>query len=166
VRWIATLGAVALLVGSCDESMDGQNRFRTYGPADNARDWPAPGEALPQVAGTVAQGDLERGRQIAEPPDVSPALLRRGQERYDIDCSVCHGLTGAGDGIVVARGFPRPRAFDDPRLLKAPARELVDAIGQGYGLMYSFADRVEPRDRWAVVAYIRALQLADRKAAP
>jgi mono/diheme cytochrome c family protein len=166
VRWIVPLVTMALLLGSCDESMDNQNRFTTYDSSDAVRDWPAPGDALPQVEGTVAQGDLERLREIAEPPDVSAALLQRGQERYDIACSVCHGLTGAGDGIVVAHGFPRPRAFDDPRLLKASARELVDAIGQGSGLMYSFADRVEPRDRWAIVAYIRALQLANWKAAP
>jgi mono/diheme cytochrome c family protein len=166
MRRIVPLAIMVLLLGSCDESMDYQNRFTTYGSSSAVRDWPAPGEALPQVEGTVAQGDLERLKEIAEPPDVSPALLQRGQQRFDIACSVCHGLTGAGDGIVVKRGFPRPAAFDDPRLLKASARELVDAIGQGFGLMYSFADRVEPRDRWAIVAYIRALQLADRKAAP
>ncbi len=164
MRRVPALLILLLLLGSCDESMDRQNRFRTYGAADAVPDWPAPGEALLPVEGTVAQGDLERERQVAEAPDVSPALLQRGRERYEIYCAACHGLTGAGDGIIVAHGFPRPLPFSDPRLLKAPARQMVDAIGQGAGLMYAFADRVEPQDRWAIVGYIRALQLADTKA--
>ena len=73
-------------------------------------------------------------------------------------------MTGDGDGIVVARGFPKPTRFSDPQLMEAPATELVTAIGQGYGTMYAFADRVEPKDRWAIVAYIRALQLAGKGA--
>jgi len=91
---------------------------------------------------------------------VSLTLLRRGRERYDIYCAACHGLTGAGDGIVVARGFPKPRPFTDAKTMQASAHQLVGAIGQGYGAMYSFSDRVEPKDRWAIAAYIRALQLA------
>jgi mono/diheme cytochrome c family protein len=87
-------------------------------------------------------------------------LLQRGQDRYDIYCAACHGLTGAGDGIIVAHGFPRPASFSDLRLMQASARHLVDVIGDGSGVMYSFADRIDPRDRWAITAYIRALQLA------
>jgi len=151
-----------LLLGlcSCDESMDRQNRFKTHGSAKGARDWPAEGEALPRVPGTVAQGDLQRLAEIATPPDVSLALLQQGRARYDAFCAPCHGLAGDGDGIVVARGFPKPPAFVEPRLMQAPARQLVEIIGQGSGRMFSFADRVEPRDRWAIVAYIRALQLS------
>jgi mono/diheme cytochrome c family protein len=92
---------------------------------------------------------------------VSLILLQEGRVRYDAVCAACHGLTGAGDGVVVARGFSKPPALDDSRLMRASARHLVDVIGEGYGRMFSFADRVEPHDRWAIVAYIRALQLAD-----
>jgi mono/diheme cytochrome c family protein len=156
------------MLSGCGESMDQQNRLKTYGSADGLPNWPSPREALAPVRGTVAQGDLENDRQIATPPPTSLALLQRGRERYDIYCAPCHGLTGAGDGIVVARGFPKPPPFDDARLKDASAKHFVDVIGDGYGSMYSFSDRVEPTDRWAIAAYIRALQLAanDRRAPP
>jgi mono/diheme cytochrome c family protein len=155
-----------LALCACDESMDQQNRFKTYGSSEGAPYWPAEGEALPRVAGTVAQGDLQRLAEIATPPAVSLALLQQGRVRYDAVCAPCHGLTGGGDGIVVARGFPKPSTLGDPRLMQAPARHFIDVIGQGYGRMFAFSDRVEPRDRWAIVAYIRALQLADSGKAP
>ena len=91
---------------------------------------------------------------------LTAALLARGRERFDIYCSPCHGLDGQGDGMVVQRGFPRPPSYLEPRLLAAPAGTFYDAITKGYGVMYSYASRVEPRDRWAIVAYIRALQLS------
>jgi mono/diheme cytochrome c family protein len=145
-----------LALAGCGESMDRQNRLKTYGE----------GEARPLVEGTVAQGALAREQEIAAPPPVNDALLQRGRQRYDIYCAACHGFAGDGDGIVVARGFPKPKPFTDPRIMQASAKELVGAIGQGYGVMYSFSDRVEPRDRWAIVAYIRALQFASAKARP
>jgi mono/diheme cytochrome c family protein len=150
-----------LALCGCDESMDRQNRFKTYGTAEGAPYWPAPGEALPRVPRTVAQGDLQRLAELDTPPAVSMAMLQQGRVRYDAICAPCHGLTGAADGIIVARGFPKPPALDDPRLMRAAARHFVDVIGQGSGRMFSFSDRVEPRDRWAIAAYIRALQLAD-----
>jgi mono/diheme cytochrome c family protein len=160
MRGIIALLLVLLLAG-CDESMDRQNRFKTYGSAAGVPNWPSVGEALPLVKGTVSQGDLQRDREISEPPPVSLALLQDGRTRYDAYCAPCHGLTGAGNGIIVERGFPKPAPLDDPDLMQASAHHLVDVIGQGYGRMFSFSDRVEPKDRWAIVAYIRALQLAD-----
>lgn len=159
MRLLATLLLSFALV-ACNESMDEQNRLKTYGSAEGTANWPSGQEALPLVKGTVAQGALAREHATVTPPPVSLALVRRGRERYDIYCSMCHGLTGAGDGIVVARGFPKPKPFDDPQQMQAPAKALVDAISHGYGTMYDFSDRVEPKDRWAIVAYIRALQLA------
>jgi mono/diheme cytochrome c family protein len=153
--------AVALLVlalVSCDESMDSQNRLKTYGAADGIDAWPAAGEALPRVAGTVAQGDLDREAAIAEPPAVSLALVQRGRERYGIYCAACHGLTGDGDGMVVQRGFPAPPSYHTDRLRQAPVQHFYDVMTNGYGAMYSFANRVQPADRWAIAAYIRALQ--------
>jgi mono/diheme cytochrome c family protein len=93
---------------------------------------------------------------------MSLALVKRGQERFDIFCSVCHGYTGDGDGMVVQRGFPHPPSFHSPRLIAAPDQHFVDVITNGHGVMYSYADRVPVADRWAITAYIRALQKGAR----
>ena len=87
-------------------------------------------------------------------------MLERGQERFDIYCSPCHGRTGEGNGMIVQRGFPAPPSYHIERLRKAPVGHFFDVITQGYGVMYSYAQRVEPEDRWAIAAYIRALQLS------
>jgi len=86
--------------------------------------------------------------------------LTRGQERYDIFCSACHDRTGSGNGIVVQRGFPRPASFHDERLRHASVGYLFDVISNGKGTMYSFDDKVSAEDRWAIIGYIRALQLS------
>ena len=148
--------STALLLTACnDVSMTQQNRYGTYAPAALFPDG-TEAQALP--AGVVAQGDLDRANQAATPPGVNPQLLARGQERYDIYCSPCHGLSGDGDGMIVRRGFPAPPSYHSARLRAAPAQHFFDVISNGYGVMYSYAARVEPRDRWAIVAYIRALQ--------
>jgi mono/diheme cytochrome c family protein len=156
--------AAALLLlfalAACNESMDNQNRMKTYGSSRGTTSWPRESEALSLVKGTVAQSSLQYEREIKESPPVSFALLQRGHQRYDIYCAVCHGFTGAGDGIVVARGFPKPRPFSNPAVMREAGKQLVDVIGNGTGVMYGFYDRVEPKDRWAIAAYIRALQLA------
>src|SRR5205085_11750125 len=87
-------------------------------------------------------------------------LLERGRDRFEIYCAVCHGRTGEGNGMIVQRGFPPPPSFHIDRLRQAPIGHLFDVITQGYGIMYSYAERVEPNDRWAISAYIRALQLS------
>lgn len=94
------------------------------------------------------------------PPPVTPALLKRGQQRFDVYCAVCHGRTGVGNGMVVQRGFPKPPSYLSGRLMAAPSQHFYDVISNGYGAMYAYADRVAPADRWAIVAYIRALQLS------
>ena len=131
---------------------------RKYTTESAAALWPNDSEARPLPAGVVARGDLRRAGDLASPPPVDAALLARGRERYDIYCSPCHGFGGDGDGMVVRRGFPHPPSFHEARLLNAPARHFVDVITNGHGVMYSYAARVAPRDRWAIVAYIRALQ--------
>jgi mono/diheme cytochrome c family protein len=147
---------LALPLAACGHrSMDRQNRYETSAPAglfpDNA-------EAQMLPAGVVAQGDLARAEQIANPPAVDAKLLARGRERYDIYCSPCHGRSGAGDGMIVQRGFPKPPSYHSDRLRAAPAQHIFDVITNGYGVMYSYRARVAPRDRWAIVAYVRALQ--------
>jgi mono/diheme cytochrome c family protein len=91
---------------------------------------------------------------------VTAALLERGRERFEIFCTPCHGQSGHGDGLVVQRGFPRPPDLHDPALLAAPDRHFYEVITRGYGAMFAYGSRVPPADRWAIVAYVRALQLA------
>ncbi len=112
-----------------------------------------------------AGADAERGRLEAErakaiPYPITIALLKRGQERFDIYCAPCHSRVGDGDGLVPRRGFPHPPSYHTDRLRNAPDRHFYDVITNGYGVMYSYGDRVPPEDRWAIVAYIRALQLS------
>lgn len=92
------------------------------------------------------------------PPPLTMALLQRGRQRFDIYCAPCHGRLGDGNGIIVQRGFPRPPSYYIDRLRKAPSQHFYDVITHGYGVMYPYADRVDPADRWAITAYIRALQ--------
>lgn len=94
------------------------------------------------------------------PIQVTKETVRRGKERYEIFCSACHGLTGDGDGMIVRRGFRRAASFNDERLRQAPVGHFFDAITNGWGAMPSYAPQISPQDRWAIVAYIRALQLS------
>lgn len=93
-------------------------------------------------------------------PALRKALLTRGRERYDIYCSVCHGLTGDGDGMIVRRGFSKPPSYHDERLKQSPNGHYFAVITDGFGAMVSYANRIETADRWAIVAYVRALQLS------
>lgn len=144
--------AVALLLAACgDDKMVSQPKFTPYAPSNL---FPDGASARPAPPGTVA-----RGAHVAPPP-LTMALLRRGRQRFDIDCAPCHGRTGDGDGIVVSRGFLAPPSYYSQRLRAAPDAHFLDVIAHGYGVMASYADRVSPYDRYAIVAYIRALQLS------
>jgi mono/diheme cytochrome c family protein len=121
--------------------------------------------------GTIPRGHLHTNQIYFEglsgtnltdelPVNLSREVLDRGQERFDIYCSVCHGLTGDGNGMIVQRGFPRPPSFHIDRLREAPLGHFYRVITYGYGVMFPYAIRVTPEDRWAIVAYIRALQLS------
>jgi mono/diheme cytochrome c family protein len=104
------------------------------------------------------RGTIARDEAPAVRPAMSLALVERGRERYKIYCTPCHAYDGSGAGEIVARGFPRPPDLGEERLRAAPDGHLYDVIGDGYGVMYPFADRIVPQDRWAIVAYVRALQ--------
>lgn len=150
---------LVLPLAACGLSMTEQRKYTTYAPATL---WPDGTSARPLPYHVVAQGPGERGHEERDPPAVSLALLDRGRERFGIYCAPCHGLAGDGDGVIVAHGFPAPPSFHIDRLLAAPAQHFYDVITDGYGVMYSYAERVEPHDRWAIAAYIRALQLSRR----
>jgi len=96
----------------------------------------------------------------ATTPEEKYALIQRGQERYNIYCQPCHGLSGGGDGVIVTRGFSAPPSYHIDRLKNAGDGHIFDVITNGYGSMYSYASRVPTRDRWAIVAYVRTLQLS------
>jgi mono/diheme cytochrome c family protein len=107
-----------------------------------------------------AQDSVAWGDVAPKPPPVTLALLQRGQQRFRIDCTPCHSELGDGRGMVVQRGFPAPPSYHIARLRQAPTQHFYDVMTHGYGAMYSFAGRVAPPDRWAIAAYIRALQLS------
>ncbi len=92
------------------------------------------------------------------PIPVTKELIDRGQERYNIYCIICHGPTGNGDGMIVRRGFTKPPTYHDDRLRNAPVGHFYDVITNGWGRMNGYAAQIQPADRWAIVAYIRALQ--------
>ncbi len=94
------------------------------------------------------------------PVPVTKELVDRGQERFNIYCIVCHGPVGNGDGMIVRRGFPKPPTYHDDRLRNAPVGHFFDVITNGFGKMNSYAYQVQPADRWAIIAYIRALQVS------
>jgi mono/diheme cytochrome c family protein len=173
---LALLAALALT--GCEREMRNMYEQPRYDPGEPSSLWPD-GKAMREpVPGTVAfaSGDLAattsgrrgEGSPLAvntaqaptRPPPVTLRLLQRGQERYTIYCQPCHSPLGDGDGPVVRRGFPHPPSYHQPRLRIAPDKHYYDVITHGYGVMVPYADRVTPEDRWAIVAYIRALQLS------
>jgi mono/diheme cytochrome c family protein len=148
----------ALRTGGLAESSGGRRGEPVPLPESRAPVYPIPAPAASsQDAGdaTAWMPDL-----TGLPVDVTASTYRRGEERFDIFCAPCHGATGSGDGMVVQRGFPAPPSYHTNRLRTALNRHFYDVITQGYGAMYPYADRVSRQDRWAIVAYIRALQLS------
>lgn len=99
------------------------------------------------------------------PIPITKEVVLRGRERYNIFCSVCHGMTGNGDGMIVRRGFRRAASFNDDRLRQAPVGHFFDAMTNGWGAMPSYAPQIPVQDRWAIVAYIRALQQSQQNTA-
>jgi mono/diheme cytochrome c family protein len=161
---------LALACGACRQDMYNQPRTKPYSQNDFFQDGtsarPLPPHTIeyhqPRENGAYYTG-LANGVLVAQLPapiKLTPELLQRGQERFNIYCAVCHGLAGDGNGEVVKRGFPSPPTYHSERLRNAPIGHFYDVITNGYGVMYSYAARVEPNDRWAIAAYIRALQLS------
>jgi mono/diheme cytochrome c family protein len=152
-KWLL---AVALVLSGCDQNMDAQPKYSEYSRAPVFR-----GSVLrTPAAGTVDRNALTEQADATTKPPLNMALLERGHQRFDIFCSPCHGANGDGNGIVVERGMPRPTSYHAERMRSADDQHFFDVISNGYGAMYSYGARVPPKDRWAIVAYIRALQLS------
>ena len=139
-------------------SMPNQIQKSPVASADRTINPDSAGTTNPMIATTAATGAANTQLATQFPLPVTKELLERGQQRYDIYCSMCHGYSGEGNGIVVQRGFPAPPSFHSAHLRNAPVGHYFDVMTNGYGVMYSYADRVKPADRWAIAAYIRALQ--------
>ena len=157
--WLALWAAPMMLgIAGCDDlTMFRQPKLRAQAPASTLPD-ETESQAPPEQA--VAQGELAQEQASASPPPVTPALLQRGQERFQIYCKPCHGVVGAGDGTIVARGFPPPPPYASTQVRDLTGPQIFGVITNGYGVMFPYGDRVAPADRWAVVAYIRALEEA------
>lgn len=166
---LALVGAIAT---GCHTDMWAQPKI--HEPYQESKFYADGSTARPLVEGTVARGHLrldeafytgfKGGKLITEfPLPVTEALIRRGKERFTIFCSPCHGQLGDGQGMIAQRGFTLRRPvgnYHTERLRKMPVGHFYDVITNGYGSMYSYASRVEPQDRWAIVAYVRTLQLS------
>jgi mono/diheme cytochrome c family protein len=164
--------SLAALAG-CRQDMHNQPKYRGLRPSTFFADGSS---ARPFVEGTVARGTLQEdeafftgktgGADVKEIPfAVDQQVLDRGQERYNIYCAPCHDRTGSGNGMVVQRGYRMPPSFHIDRLRQADAGHFFDVMTNGFGAMPDYKVQVDARDRWAIVAYIRALQLSQHAAA-
>jgi len=163
---LAVLLAACAFLAACRRDMHDQPR---YEPLERSGFFADGRASRPLVPGTVARGRLDedehlhRGRVSGElaatfPFPVTQEILSRGRGRYDVFCSPCHGRTGDGDGTVVERGLRRPPSLHVARLREAPVGHHFEVMTRGFGVMYDLADRIPAADRWAIVAYVRALQ--------
>jgi hypothetical protein len=169
------IGALALLTllgtAACRQDMHDQPKYVPLRPSDFFEDGRS---ARPIPAGTVARGYLEADTALntgkgadgmfidAFPFPLTKEVFLRGQQRFNIYCTPCHDRTGAGLGVVVRRGFRRPPSYHIDRLRQAPNGYIFDVMTNGFGSMPDFSAEILPADRWAIIAYIRALQLAQQ----
>ena len=175
ILWRLELG-ISLVLGiwclgffaACRPDMSNQPKAKPLSQSDFFPDGTSARQPPPD---TVAYGDvrertafdngLTNGTYVTRLPiKLTPELLSRGRKQYEAICAECHDRTGSGNGMVVERGFPQPPSYHVDRLRNAPIGHFYDVITNGYGVMYSQAGRVGPEDRWAIAAYIRALQLS------
>lgn len=162
------VGLALLLGAGCQQEMANQPRHETFEPSTFFPDGLSSRHLVP---GTVARNEeravtpastgTEAGEALVTLPlPVTRQLLERGRERYNVYCSPCHDQVGTGQGMIVRRGYPRPPSFHIPRLRQAPVGHFFLVITDGYGTMPNYGYMLLPEDRWAVAAYIRALQLS------
>jgi cytochrome c1 len=162
------LCAAALLffAAGCEnlhQDMGNQPKNKALSPSDFFGDGRS---ERPLIENTVARGALANDELFvpkesnAFPLPVNIQLLERGEERYKIYCTPCHGLQGDGNGMVAMRGMKHPPSYHDDRLRKEPNGYIYDVITNGFGAMLGYSAQIPPADRWAIIAYVRALQLS------
>jgi len=168
VQTLALSCALAFFTAGCRQDMHDQPKYRPFRPSPLFADGRA---SRPLVPDTVARGHLnddallytgKSGDAFTDtlPFPATAETLRRGQERYNIFCAPCHDRVGNGGGMIVLRGYRRPPSFHSDRLRQQPAGYFFDVITRGFGAMPNYAQQISARDRWAIVAYLRALQLS------
>ena len=147
-----------VLAASCRQKMANQPRYDPFEASDFFTDGMA---ARPRVAGTVARGELNTIPEVADgyPIAISRAVLDRGEQRYNIYCTPCHGRLGDGEGMIPSRGYRRPPSFHTATLRAQPTGHYFDVMTNGFGSMPSYRTMIPPADRWAIIAYIRAMQI-------
>jgi len=179
MRVTLTLLLLALMCTGCEkaaQNMYDQPKYLTYRASPLFGDGKSQQDDVPDtqvysrgfLAGTSSGREgvdvVTRWRRDDEastnPYAISMDLLQHGRERYDIYCAPCHSPVGDGNGLIVQHGFPAPPTLHSDRIRASSDQHLVDVISHGYGMMYGYADRISPQDRWAIVAYVRALQLS------
>ena len=159
---------MVLTAAACRQDMHDQPNYQALEESTFFADQQASRTPVP---GTVARGHLnddlllytgkvDGSDAMMFPFHVDEAMMLRGRDRFNIYCSPCHGQTGEGDGMVVRRGYRRPPSFTDERLRQAPPGHFFDVVTNGFGAMPDYAEQIAPADRWAIVAYVRALQLS------
>ncbi|HMO52221.1 MAG TPA: cytochrome c [Kiritimatiellia bacterium] len=171
IRALAVLPLFALAVG-CElrQAMYDQPKYR---PLQESSFFENGMASRPLIEGTVARGLLEDDPHLFEgrvdgvfvdsfPFDVTAEVINRGQQRYNIFCAPCHDAAGNGNGIIVRRGFKPPTSFHDQRLVDSPEGYYYNVIKNGFGVMMDYSAQIPVHDRWAIIAYIRALQLTQR----
>lgn len=163
---VACAALCLTFVGGCDylrQDMANQPKNRPLSPSDFFEDGRS---ERPPVENTVARGAMADDYLFVPkdsnnfPLPVNLELLERGEVRYKIFCSPCHGLQGDGNGLVAIRGMKQPPTYHQDRLRQAPNGYFYDNMTNGFGQMLGYASQIPPRDRWAIIAYIRALQLS------
>jgi mono/diheme cytochrome c family protein len=166
---LLTLALALLTLTACRQDMQDQPRYKPLAASDFFADRRA---SRPAIEGTVARGHLRidearyTGKIAGEDIDQFPIPIARpdidrGQSRFNIYCTPCHGRLGDGNGMVVLRGYRQAASYYTDKLMKAPVGHFFDVITNGFGAMPSYASRVQPDDRWRIIAYIRALQLSE-----
>jgi mono/diheme cytochrome c family protein len=167
-RILLTLCAATFVVlaSGCQylrQDMAAQPKYRALSPsdffADGRSERPLPENTV--ARGSIAADELFVPKESnAFPIPLNAELLLRGQERYKIFCSPCHGLQGDGNGMISVRGMKHPPSYHIDRLRQSPNGYFFDNITNGFGAMYGYSAQIPPRDRWAIIAYVRALQLS------
>lgn len=164
---------ILFMAAACRQDMHDQPKYRPLRATTFFADGSS---ARPLVEGTIARGTLQEdeafftgksgGAAVAELPfAVDEHVLDRGQERFNIYCAPCHGVSGRGDGMIVRRGYRQPPSFHVDRLQQAPIGHFYDTMTNGFGAMPDYRAQITPRDRWAIAAYVRALQLSQHATA-
>jgi mono/diheme cytochrome c family protein len=159
---------VLLALSACRQDMHDQPKYQ---PLEESSFFGDLQSSRAPVPGTVARGQLNDDALLYTgkadgadatvfPFHVDERVMSRGQERFNIYCTPCHGQTGLGDGMIVRRGYRHPPSLADARLREAPAGHFFDVVTNGFGAMPDYAAQITPADRWAIVAYVRALQLS------